>query len=123
MLKEYEDGFIEPEAFHSRLDPEAVRTLQRQQAEDTGVLYVFVKLPIIGHPVVFGDYLVPRPSPLDRLDMPNPVVKFWRTFRKRYADGHGEDPTLLEPTVHGYTYLMVVRRLTVTGSPYSSVSR
>lgn len=108
MLKEYEDGFIEPETFHSKLDPEAVRTLQRQQAEETDSLYVFIKLPIIGHQVVFEDFLASKPSLIDSIEMPNPVVKFWRTFRKRYANGSDDDPSLMEPTAHGYTYLMVL---------------
>ena len=57
MLKDYEDGLVEPEAFQAKIDPALISDLQRREAESSNRLYVFVKLPILGSKIVYTEYV------------------------------------------------------------------
>lgn len=80
-----------------------VRRLQEEEAEASGVLYVFVTLPFCQLPVAYKDELpqVPPPPPGQR--PVNPVVQYWKEFAKFV----GEDPTEVEPSGRSYTHLLV----------------
>ena len=56
-MKEYEDGFIDPEAFQERVSPAQIAELQRREAEKSQRIYVFVALPQLAESIYFKKWV------------------------------------------------------------------
>lgn len=101
MLKQYEDGLIEPEAFQRKVDPRQIADLQRREADSSGRMYVFVTLPFHADTVFYDDMIRPR----EQLDESwiEVLDKFW----KKYAKAYGQDPETITPDASAQHFLMV----------------
>jgi hypothetical protein len=103
-MKDYEDGFIEPEVFQNKIHPDAISHMQRREAEVSGRMYVFVKLPRLAFPVQYEEYVVDHSFIDTEAEIGlDPVERYWKKYRKTVYD----DPTDHEPSAPAYEYLMV----------------
>ena len=59
MLKEYEDGFIDPEAFQERINPMQIAELQNQEAARSQRIYIFVHLPQLAESIYYKKWVSP----------------------------------------------------------------
>lgn len=110
MLKEYEDGFVDPETFQKRYNPAKIYTLIEREAEVSKQCYLYIEMPRFRQRIVYQPIfrkLDPSEKQWDT-DMTQEeklLKQFWK------ETGTGPSPENIHPTAKSYDYLMNLCKL------------